>query len=77
MLHELKILPQYFEKVLSMEKPFEVRSEKDRFFKVGDELLLREYIPRDHSYTGRICHRKITYKLCLEDDLCVLGLCRI
>ena len=83
MIHELKILPQYFRPVVDMTKPFEVRSEKDRTFNVGDELLLKEFVTKDYYedeneeyYTGQICHRVITYKLRLADDLVVLGLAR-
>lgn len=82
-IHELKILPMYFKHVVDMTKPFEVRYEKDRFFQVGDELLLKEFVPKDYYenteaeyYTGDICHRVITYKLTLADDMVVLGLAR-
>lgn len=43
-MHELKILPEYFEKVLDGSKTFELRKD-DRGFNVGDILILREYIP--------------------------------
>ena len=36
-LHKLKILPEYYEKVLSKEKMFEIRKD-DRNFKVGDVI---------------------------------------
>lgn len=83
MIHELKILPQYFSHVVDMTKPFEVRREDDRTFQVGDELLLKEFVTKgyyeeidEEHYTGEICHRVITYKLKLGDDLVVLGLAR-
>lgn len=83
MIHELKILPMYFKAVVDMTKPFEVRSEKDRTFKVGDELLLKEFIRENYYedktkeyFSGENCHRVITYKLKLADDLVVLGLAR-
>ena len=50
MIHQLKILPKFFEKVISGEKTFEVR-ENDRNFKVGDYLALNEFANGD--YTGR------------------------
>ena len=74
MIHELKILPAYFTAVVDMTKPFEVRREDDKIFIVGDELLLKEYDGK--NYTGSICHRIVTYRLPLVDDLVVLGLGR-
>lgn len=83
MIHELKILPQYFRVVVDMTKPFEVRNEKDRVFNVGDEIIFKEFIPKDYyedsftdGFSGEICHRVITYKLKLTNDLVVLGLAR-
>ena len=60
MVHELKIAPNYFEKVVSKEKSFEVRY-NDRYFKVGDILKLMEYV--DGSYTGQSIYVKVTYIL--------------
>lgn len=50
MTHDLKILPKYFEDVLSGIKTFELR-ENDRNFKTEDMLRLREF--SDGEYTGR------------------------
>ena len=70
-IHELKILPEYFEKLLDGSKTFELRKD-DRGFKVGD-IILKEYIPgyRDwtgpeeviieEKYTGRENKKKISY----------------
>lgn len=44
MQHELKCWPEYFMQILSGEKPFEIRND-DRDYKVGDFLLLREFVP--------------------------------
>lgn len=41
MIHELKILPEYFNEIMYGRKKFEVRF-NDRNFKVGDTLLLKE-----------------------------------
>ena len=60
MVHELKIAPNYFEKVVSKEKSFEVRY-NDRDFKIGDILKLMEYV--DGSYTGQSIYVKVTYIL--------------
>ena len=69
MIHELKTHPTFFSMVLSGTKNFEVRKD-DRGFKVGDELLLKEFYPDGASwdrtkegYTGRILHRRIDYIL--------------
>ena len=60
MVHELKIAPNYFEKVVSKEKSFEVRY-NDRDFKIGDILKLMEYV--DGSYTVQSIYVKVTYIL--------------
>lgn len=49
--HDLKILPQYFEDVISGKKKFELRK-NDRDYKVGDMFVLREWNP-EKGYTGR------------------------
>ena len=71
MIHELKILPEYFEAVTSGRKQFEIRK-NDRDVKVGDQLILREYkkyikheLPGltrpTFSYTGDSYKAEITY----------------
>ena len=76
-VHDLKIWPEYFERVKTGLKTFELRKD-DRNFQVGDELLLREF---NESYTGNICHRKITYILSgsqgIEKGYVILGLEKI
>ena len=56
-IHELKIAPEYFEKVLSKEKTFEFRY-NDRNYQIGDILKLKEYY--NQKYTGRSISVKIT-----------------
>ncbi|MEY8346445.1 ASCH/PUA domain-containing protein [Niallia circulans] len=58
--HHLKIQPEYFESVSKGIKSFEIRK-NDRNYKVGDVLLLQEYIPSEAKFTGRVLDRKITY----------------
>jgi Domain of unknown function (DUF3850) len=58
--HDLKIWPKWFADILSYDKNFEVRL-NDRGFKVGDELLLREWDPEKRDYTGRVIRRRVTY----------------
>ncbi len=50
--HELKIWPEFFNKVLSGEKTFELRKD-DRAFRAGDVLILKEWNPKTKKYTGR------------------------
>ena len=59
-VHELKIAPEYFKKVLSKEKSFELRY-NDRNYKVGDILKLKEY--DNGQYTDRETSVKIIYIL--------------
>lgn len=82
MIHELKTWPIYFTAVKEGRKTFEVRK-NDRDYNVGDELLLREFSPKSHlgeeKYSGRICHRKISYILYggdfgIDKDTVILGL---
>lgn len=58
--HELKIMPEYFQTILSGEKTFEVRF-NDRNFAKGDHLLLREH--DGEGYTGRTLIAEVTYLL--------------
>lgn len=59
-IHKLKIQPQYFKEICNGKKSFEIRK-NDRDFKVGDKLLLQEYLSETKEYTGRVIERKITY----------------
>ena len=59
MIHELKILPEYFSSIISRRKTFEIRF-NDRNFHTGDTLILREW---NGNYTGREVKSKITYIL--------------
>jgi len=55
MIHELKIIPDYFNDVASGKKAFEIREVSDREFHIGDYMALDEYNPDiyDGIYTGR------------------------
>jgi hypothetical protein len=50
----------------------------DRNYKVGDTLLLREYVEEQGHYTGRTLDRLVTYVLdnknFCKEDLVILGL---
>lgn len=85
-VHELKILPEYFNAAKSGAKKFEIRY-NDRNFVVGDELHLREFKFNGHydskgghsgEYTGRRADFKITYILYggfgLQEGYCVMSI---
>ncbi len=58
--HDLKVWPQFFIKLKSGEKTFELRR-ADRNYQIGDTLLLREWNPMTERYTGERVQRRITY----------------
>ena len=65
MIHELKILNEFFGDVLRGKKTFEVRT-NDRNFNVGDYLALNEIDMTDAAnwrYTGRCCVVYVDYIL--------------
>lgn len=75
--HELKILPEHYEKVMLRKKTFEVRK-NDRDFQVGDTLELREFNSHHGLYTGSILKRRVTYILRgpafgVESGYCVMS----
>lgn len=61
MIHDLKILPSFYEDVIQCRKTFEVRK-NDRPYAVGDFLMLREYTP-DKGYSGRAVKALVVYIL--------------
>ena len=83
-IHELKTWPLHWTAIFNGEKTFELRK-NDRDFKKYDKLLLKEYDPLHHKYSGRILHRRIVYILRstearthgLQDGYCILGLIKI
>lgn len=52
MKHELKIWPQYYQRVKEGSKTFEIR-ENDRGFQQGDSVVLREYDPDSINATTK------------------------
>ena len=73
MRHELKIISEYFEAVVSDEKRFEVRLD-DRKYQKGDVLLLREIERSDEApYTGREIEVDVLYVY--RGDYCRPGYC--
>ena len=75
MEHKLKIEPRYFMEVYEKRKTFEIRK-NDRDFKVGDTLILQEYMKEHRQYTGNVLRRKITYitDYAQQDDYIVMAI---
>lgn len=59
--YEMKSWPWFFEPMCSGHKKHDMRDKRDRDYKVGDRVLLREYDPRVGKYTGREALMTITY----------------
>ncbi len=57
---EKKIWPDFFEKILSGEKTFELRL-ADWNCNKGDILILKEWDPKTKQYTGRKIEKEVTY----------------
>jgi hypothetical protein len=72
-----KILPQYYEDVVSNRKTFELRKDEDQA-EPGDYLVLREW--DGEKYTGEAVLTEITYVLRdvpqygLMDGYCIIGI---
>lgn len=58
--NEKKCWPEYFEKILSGDKTFDVRL-ADWKCNIGDILVLKEWDPETKKFTGRSIEKKITY----------------
>lgn len=56
---EKKIWPEFFDKVLSKEKAYELRL-ADFECNPGDVLVLREWDPGTKQYTGRSIEKSVT-----------------
>lgn len=61
-----KIWPQYFEKIKSGDKNFELRL-ADWECKAGDVLVLQEWNPETKNYTGREISKTVSYVLKTND----------
>ncbi len=57
---EKKILPEYFEKILSGQKTYELRL-ADWDCQSGDKLILKEIDPESKQFTGRELTKKVGY----------------
>jgi hypothetical protein len=83
--HRLKCWPEFFEPIKAGNKTHDLRRSDDREFHIGDRLLLEEYDPEKHSYTGRALVVQVTYitssdlpcalsKDALHPDFCILSI---
>lgn len=75
-IHQLKTLPPFFDDVVALRKPFEVRK-NDRGFNAGHILVLREWDGK--RYTGRHVCKRVTYLLTggafgVQEGYCVMGI---
>lgn len=62
--HRLKTWPEFFAAVKSGVKTFDVRREDaGREFRVGDTLILEEWVPELGAYTGARLAVRVTYVL--------------
>ena len=59
--YEVKSWPWLFEPMVAGKKFHDMRDKRDRDYKVGDRMLLREFDPRTGQYTGREAVSMITY----------------
>lgn len=58
--HDLKILPEHYENILSGDKTFEIRK-NDRGYKVGDYLMLCEWDELNNKRLSRWSYVRIKY----------------
>ena len=78
-IHELKILPEYYDAVRCGNKRFEIRK-NDRDYQVGDKLILKEWYRG--KFTGRQVERWVSYiyhgdgTYGLPEGFCVMALKR-
>jgi len=63
---EKKCTPEFFEKIVSGEKNFEVRLANWKC-NSGDTLVLKEWNQLTKSYTGRSIEKKVIYVLKTKD----------
>jgi hypothetical protein len=78
-VHELKILPFYYQSVLGGDKPYELRK-FDRDFKVGHVLKLCQWLPTSKEYTGNYIYADVLSVLAdvpefgLMPGFCIMGI---
>lgn len=79
MRHKIKCEIEYFEKVLSGDKKFELRL-NDRNYQEGDILDICEFNKITQEFTGRECDRLVLYvlknaeKFGLREGFCIMSI---
>lgn len=76
--HDIKATPEHFNDLWEGRKTFEARL-NDRDYKVGDKLLIREYLPKMDYYTSRYILAEVSHILyggaCgIEQGHCIMSL---
>lgn len=76
-LHNLKCWPGPFLDMWEFNKDHEIRK-ADRDFQVGDTVAIREFVPEENRYTGRVMEKRISYisrpgTWGLPSDICVMS----
>ncbi len=64
---EKKVWPEFFDKILSGEKTFELRL-ADWEISQGDILVLKEWDPTKKAFTGRSLEKTVTYVIKTKDQ---------
>lgn len=70
--YEVKSWPSFFSAMVSGKKLHDMRDKRDRQYKVGDRMKLREYDPFNGVYTGREAVFEITY-ITSNDTPCAMS----
>jgi hypothetical protein len=60
MLIKKKLLPEYFDDLVSNRKKYDLRL-GDWLCQAGDILIFQEWDPKKEKYTGREIRKKVTY----------------
>jgi predicted transcriptional regulator len=63
---EKKVWPQYYQKILTGDKKYELRL-ADWKCEEGDILILREWDPETKKLTGRVLEKEVSYILKTKD----------
>ena len=81
MIHQLKLWPEYYNRVVTGEKTFELRKDdRPQKFHPQDILVLKEFDPDIKDFTGREVTKVVTYLLRdapqfgLQPGYCIMGL---